>query len=279
MFHFQLTLGSLAITLTTVLHPTTTFFVMGAQAQTHDMVHMGDSEHPHKYIAGPPTEIDCSSSINNFEYYIERCYDEITQWWANGHCIDGVKTEVSELHRCQRKDGSRPYCHDCHAGQGANMKNIKHVCGSDSSDPNFVCPVALSSDPAQYCPDEQLRTTAYSHQCTSQTTSSYLHESFYCDEEKVYSDGPESYTCGREWYWSYKKGDLEDSLLAAHPELDGKEHPFSTDDDKYCLECGMNIQVCVSDPEATCIDLGLPMRGFNELPAKSSNSRYEGGER
>lgn len=242
-----------------------------AFAQAH-MVHPKDSEHPHKWIAGPPTDIDCSLASSNYEYYIERCHDEITQSWVNGHCIDGVKTEVSELHRCMKTDGSRSYCHDCNDGRG----NIKHVCGSDSPNYDEVCPVAQSSDPKQDCPDGAVGLTVYSHQCTSQQTSFYLRESFYCDEKEVYNIGPDTFTCGREWYYPYKEGDIDDSLLAANPELDGEKHPFSTPTNEYCLDCGMAIQVCASDADATCLHLGLPTKN---IPEEVDNSRYEGGER
>ena len=57
-----------------------------------------------KYKDGPETEIDCSITKFDFEYYFERCYDETTQWSANGNCVNGIKTEISELHRCMRPD-------------------------------------------------------------------------------------------------------------------------------------------------------------------------------
>lgn len=248
-----------------------------AQPQQPKMVHQKDSEHPHKWISGPPTEIDCSLASSNYEYYIERCHDEITQWWVNGNCINGVKTEVSELHRCMKKNGGRSYCHDCNDGaEGAGT--IKHVCGSDNPNYQEVCPVALSSNPNQDCPDDVVDgLTVYSHQCTSRTTSSYLRESFYCDEKEVYNTGPNTFTCGREWYYPYEEGD--DSLfIANHPELNGQEQPFSTQSHKYCLECGMAIQVCASDAGATCVHLGLPVKGSDRMPEEADNSRYEGGE-
>mmetsp|Transcript_3622 Transcript_3622/g.7986 ORF Transcript_3622/g.7986 Transcript_3622/m.7986 type:complete len:264 (-) Transcript_3622:171-962(-) len=263
-----------------MLHPGSrhTLIVIGALAnsqvalaQPQKMVHIRDAEHPHKWIDGPPSEIDCSLASSDFEYYIERCHDELTQWWINGHCINGVKTEVSQLYRCQKTDGSRSYCHDCNDGSG----NIKHVCGSDSPNHDEACSISFASN-AQGCGDQGL--TVFSHQCSSRETSTYLRESFYCDEGEVYDTGPESFTRGHEWYYPFDS-DEDQSLLAAYPELIGREDPFATPNHKYCLDCGMAIQICASDPGATCVHLGLPMKGSTVLPEGANNSRYEGGER
>lgn len=242
--------------------------------QTLKMVHKKDAEHPHRFIAGPPTEIDCSRSSSDFEYYVERCHDEITQWWANGRCVDGVKSEVSELHRCQTSHGHRPYCHDCDDGRG----NINHVCGSDSPDAGVVCSLAFGSNMQQDCPDDTLGLVSYSHQCTSRQTSFYQQEALYCEDMGAYSDGPKAFACGQEWYYAYDESD-DEGLLAADPSLVGQEHPFSAPSNEFCLDCGQAIQVCARDPRATCADLGLPMKGQTGLPAEADNSQYEGSQR
>jgi len=201
------------------------------------------------------TEIDCSSSSSDYSYYIERCYDELTQWWINGHCINGVKDEVSELHQCRKSDGSRSYCHDCTdpSSKSSSAGNSKHVCGSDSPDYDEACGIAWAAT-AEDCGDERLK--AYSHQCSmasnesndeSSSSSWYLRESIYCNEAKVYKTGPDTFTCGQEWYYAFKEDEHES----------GEEHPFVSADNKYCLDCGLAIQVCAKDGDATCVSLGL----------------------
>ena len=106
-------------------------------------------------------------------------------WWINGRCINGQKEEVSELHRCMRPDGSRPYCHDCNDCRG----NMKNICRIDSADKEEVCDIAWAST-AEDCGDQGM--TVYSHQCIQQSggpNSWYLRESVYCDEKEVYLMG------------------------------------------------------------------------------------------
>jgi len=67
------------------------------------------------------------------------------------------------------------------------------------------------------------------------------------------------YTCGEEWYYAFEPGD--ELLISVNPALDGLDHPFVSADNKYCLDCGMAIQVCASVVDATCEDLGLPPKG------------------
>jgi len=214
-----------------------------------------------KYKDGPETEIDCSITKFDFEYYFERCYDETTQWSANGNCVNGIKTEISELHRCMRPDGSVPYCHDC---VNKDSGQIKHICGSDNSNYNDVCPVAqtVSTDS---CIDDSYM-AVYSYQCTSETTSYYFRDVIDCYNEKAKSSGPwtnidvdeaQDYVCGQEWYYAY---DLDDAgaFISEGSDL----HPVSIETNKYCLNCGKAIQICVADENATCEETKQKMAQF-----------------
>jgi len=219
-----------------------------------------------KWADGRPTEIDCSASSHDYEYYIERCIDTITQWWINGRCINGVKEEVSELHRCMKPDGSRTYCHDCNDGKG----NIKNICGSDNPDKEEMCRIAWSGT-AEDCGEEGL--TVYAHQCLAERGESdswYLREDFDCYEKEVYLNGPcmeavpprTEFTCGDAWYYPYAEEEL--SLMKINPEWTDLEHPFATPSNRYCLDCGLAIQVCHGgEAETTCEDLGLPAKGID----------------
>ena len=216
--------------------------------------HTDDKPLPHnanpQSEMGPPSLVDCSLSSSDFEYYIEQCWNETSQWWVNGHCINGVKEEDSELHNCQRPDGKLPYCHDCSDGKG----NIKSVCGSDSPNYDEVCGVALAGS-GKDCGDLEL--TAYSHQCkvpSGGTKSWYLRETIDCKKENaVYKSGPylyeapSEYICGESWYYPF----------SAHDHISGEKHPFSSKQNQYCLDCGV-IQVCAYDEKSTCSSLGLP---------------------
>lgn len=229
-----------------------------------------------KWRDGPPTEIDCAAASSDFEYYVERCWDDRTQWWINGRCIDGKKEESSELHRCMRPDGSRPYCHDCGDGDG----HVKNVCGSDSADEEAVCGLALSSSADGCAPDRSM--AVYSHQCAAPAggaASWYLREEFECAEREVYRNGPNmervppraEFTCGLEWYYAYDAGDP--LVVAANPDLADKAHPYASSSNRYCLDCGGALQVCASEAEATCEDLGLPPKnGAPEVSEPSSAS-------
>ena len=210
-----------------------------------------------KYKDGPETEIDCSITKFDFEYYFERCYDETTQWSANGNCVNGIKTEISELHRCMRPDGSVPYCHDCINNDSGQ---IKHICGSDNPNYNDVCPVAQSVS-TDSCIDDSYM-AVYSYQCTTQTTSYYFRDVIDCYNEKASSSGPwtnidvdeaQGYVCGQEWYYAYDLDEAGD-FVSEGSDL----HPVSIESNKYCLNCGKAIQICVADENATCEDLGLP---------------------
>ena len=160
-----------------------------------------------KWKDAAESEIDCSVASHDFEYYIERCFDETTQWWINGHCIGGVKDEASELHKCMKPDGSRPYCHDCPDNNGEG--NIKNVCGANSDNSEEICAIAWSGK-AENCGDDGL--SVYSHQCAPHpdgvspaTKSWYLRENFYCNDEdedeggSIWETGPnleEDLPCG-----------------------------------------------------------------------------------
>jgi len=219
-----------------------------------------------KWKDGEPTGIDCSASSHDYEYYIERCLDGTTQWWINGHCVGGVKEEVSELHRCMKPDGSRSYCHDCNDGLG----NIKNVCGSDNPEKDEVCDIAWASTP-EGCGDQGL--TVYSHQCIDPPGSGgtdhwYLRESMYCDTEENWRSGPYNedvpplpqFSCGRGWYYEYEEED--GNLLKIDRSWTNIKHPFSTASNEYCLDCGLAIQVCHGgEASSTCGDLGLPEKG------------------
>mmetsp|Transcript_3537 Transcript_3537/g.7784 ORF Transcript_3537/g.7784 Transcript_3537/m.7784 type:complete len:426 (+) Transcript_3537:173-1450(+) len=226
-----------------------------------------------KWQDGPETEIDCSKSPYDYSYYIEKCLDTITQWWIHGRCINGKKEEVSELHRCMKPDGTRPNCHDCKGENGG----VKNVCGSDGADSEEVCKIAWEST-AEGCGDMGL--TVYSHQCAARpgnggTDHWYLRESFYCDEEEVYESGTlggnsrQVFTCGKEWYYPFE--DNDPLVEAANPSLVGVEHAFAFQTDKYCLDCGLGIQVCSTDMKATCNDHGLPERGEEGMTIESAD--------
>ena len=211
-----------------------------------------------KYQDGPETEVDCSITKYDFEYYFERCYDTTTQWSANGNCINGIKTEISELHKCMRPDGSVPYCHDCVNNVSGQ---IKHVCGSDNSNLDEVCPVAQAVS-VDSCIDDSYM-AVYSYQCTSQTTSYYVRDVIDCDDGEASSSGPwtnidvdeaQGYVCGQEWYYAYDLDDLSGEFVSEGSDL----HPLSVESNKYCLNCGKAIQICVANEKATCEDLGLP---------------------
>jgi len=109
--------------------------------------------------------------------------------------------------------------------------------------------------------------TVYSHQCAanSATDSTYLRESFYCEEgeEGEVGEQPMQITCGQEWFYEFV-GD-------EYPGMDiGDGHPFAEDAQRYCLDCGMNIQVCAAgDGEATCESLGLPPKGSSVMPTET----------
>jgi len=189
------------------------------------------------------------------------------------------------------------YCHDCATMDGnGDGDTIKHVCGSDTPDLNLACSIALGSNPARDCPadaDNAADTsapalTAYSHQCTSRQTSSYLRESFHCDTKTIHDHTGDVYACGREWYYAFGEGDTEELIAAGNGDdsLVGLEHPFATRRNEYCLDCGVGIQVCAGDKRATCENLGLPGRGLDEWPSSSSsvvggdeNEKFEGDER
>jgi len=156
-----------------------------------------------------------------------------------------------------RPDGSVPYCHDC---VNKDSGQIKHICGSDNSNYNDVCPVAqtVSTDT---CIDDSYM-AVYSYQCTSQTTSYYFRDVIDCYNEKAKSSGPwtnidvdeaQGYVCGQEWYYAYDLDELGE-FVSEGSDL----HPVSIESNKYCLNCGKAIQICVADENATCEDLGLP---------------------
>jgi len=172
-----------------------------------------------------------------------------------------------------KPSGKRPYCHDCNDGNG----NIKNVCGSDSDDYEEVCAIALDGT-AKDCGDEEM--TVYSHQCLEPSLADsgssggrkhwYLRESFYCEEEEVYGSGPDGddepkreFSCGREWYYPFEADDP--NLIKANPDLEGEPEAFATQGNRYCLDCGLAIQVCARDGDATCNDLALPSKGFASL--------------
>jgi hypothetical protein len=67
---------------------------------------------------GSPTARDCSTATRHFEYNVERCHNDVTQAWINGHCKDGVKEEIEEPHLYQHADGGRLYCRECVDGPG-----------------------------------------------------------------------------------------------------------------------------------------------------------------
>ena len=214
------------------------------------------------YDDGPASSgiIDCSLASYGYEYYIELCHDDVTQWWINGRCANGEKEEVSELHRCAKSDGTRAYCHDCiYEKNGVEEEaTVKHVCGSDNPNYDEVCEIALEATGAD-CGNERLK--SYSHQCSLvedeesdelfSTSSWYLRESFYCEKEEVHTNGPNTFKCGMEWYYPYGEDEHES----------GQQHPFATSENVYCLDCGLAIQVCASSSDATCATLGLPEKG------------------
>jgi len=223
-----------------------------------------------KYADGAESEIDCSLAQHDYSYYIERCFDDKTQWWINGHCINNVKHETSELHLCMRPNGERSNCFDCGDGSG----NIKNVCGSDEPDEEAVCALAWLGN-ADNCGDQGL--TVYNYQCKagSESEVDYMRESFTCHEERK-SEQSLQITCGDEWFYEFSQ-DL-------FPDMDIKGgHPYATSDSKYCLDCGMAIQVCAGgDGEATCERLGLPPKGestggegFWETEADEESSIWE----
>jgi len=191
------------------------------------------------------------------------------------------------------------YCHDCTVDANGAGDTIKHVCGSDTSDRDLACTIALGSNPARDCPADAdadnadnaddtsaPALTAYSHQCTSRQTSSYLRESFHCDTKTIHDHTGDVYACGQEWYYAFGEGDTEGLMAAAGDDsLVGLEHPFATRRNEYCLDCGVGIQICANDKRATCEMLGLPGRGLDEWPSSSSvvvgggEDEFEGDER
>jgi len=138
------------------------------------------------------------------------------QWWINGHCIKGVKEEVSELHRCMKPDGSRSYCHDCNDGLG----NIKNVCGSDNPSYEEVCAIAWGGS-ANNCGEQGL--TVYSHQCkpNEPTESWYLREDYSCNWKDL-GESDWDITCGQEWFFCYSDGDNGYGETSNNP-----DHPFA----------------------------------------------------
>lgn len=153
-----------------------------------------------------------------------------------------------------RPNGERSNCFDCNDGNG----RIKNVCGSDNPDETEVCELAWLGE-AENCGDQGL--TVYSHQCKAGSASDvdYLRESFNCDAEFVNTD-PLRITCGEEWFYEFFSDE--------YPGMDiGDGHPFARAGNKFCLDCGMAIQVCAAgDGEATCESLGLPPRGSSVMP-------------
>ena len=230
------------------------------------------SLHPHaqrqlalgKWNDAPATQVDCSNSSHNYEYFIEKCYDATTMWWINGHCINGEKEEFAELHKCLMPNGDRKYCHDCldpNTGSG----QVKNVCGADSPDKDLVCEIAFSDDdPVDYCDSKKKSMSVYTHQCVvddpTKTLSWYTREDIDCYDKEKYTNGPNmentipQWTCGKQWYFEFSEDYLEDVF-------DGDLHPFANEENKYCLDCGWGMQVCASSTEATCASLGLPERG------------------
>lgn len=159
-----------------------------------------------------------------------------------------------------RPNGERSNCFDCNDGNG----NIKNVCGSDNPDETDVCELAWLGE-AENCGEQGL--TVYSRQCKAGSASdvSYLRESFDCEDEEV-GEQTTQITCGEEWFYEFEQDE--------YPGMDiGDGHPFATDDNKYCLECGMAIQVCAAgNGEATCESLGLPPKGSSVMPTATVDS-------
>jgi len=181
------------------------------------------------------------------------------QWWINGHCIKGVKEEVSELHRCMKPDGSRSYCHDCNDGLG----NIKNVCGSDNPSYEEVCEIAWGKS-ADNCGEQGL--TVYSHQCkpSEPTESWYLREDYSCNWKDL-GESDWDITCGQEWFFCYSDGDNGYGETSNNP-----DHPFANKSHGFCLDCGLAIQVCASSIDATCTNLGLPEKGLSVPKVEAS---------
>ena len=192
---------------------------------------------------GPESDVDCAAVPNaSFEYYFEICHDTAHQWWVNGACNNGVKEEMSEIHRCATTDGSgnilgdRKYCHHCVADDGGRRMTL---CGADQESKEKACAIALN-DNVVGCGKQVI--TSYEHTCLADSgpgASLYDRREFWCEEERVY-DNPKQHQCGKGWYYEFDSGD---------------EVVFN-EENLYCLNCG-SMGVCARNEGATCEKLGL----------------------
>lgn len=220
---------------------------------------------------GPESDIDCSAAPNaSFEYYFEICHDSRHMWWVNGACNNGVKEEMSELHKCATitgdgvELGDRLYCHHCvDYGSGRRMT----LCGADEENKDAACGRAFS-DNAVGCGTQKM--TTYEHMCKADSgpgVSLYDRQEYWCEEGMVYNN-PVEHTCGKGWYYPFDTG---------------AEVVFNQEN-RYCLNCG-SVGICARNQGATCEKLGvkdpvpknegryvlLP----NEVAAKSGGGRRE----
>mmetsp|Transcript_8574 Transcript_8574/g.20964 ORF Transcript_8574/g.20964 Transcript_8574/m.20964 type:complete len:304 (+) Transcript_8574:689-1600(+) len=84
----------------------------------------------------------------------------------------------------------------------------------------------------------------------SSTASWYVRESYHCERGEVDVTGPNPHSCGVEWYYPFDENEHES----------GEDHPFANEGNRYCLDCGMAVQVCASDESDDCANLGLSER-------------------